>query len=143
MYRIKSPLDGTVKVQVLQKAFLEQLGLIAVTSIGEEASIILPPLEQRQFTHHLYLLSPLWDTETVKYKNLIAEYGGRQPFRLMGVLGYGNHFPEGFWVKIFGTDIKRSMFKKIDRFQTMLDGNGCPPCIIEYDDEPHFVPFPD
>lgn len=140
MPRIISPLDNSIKLPTLQGAFLEHLGLIAVPSIGEEASERLPPKEERQFTRELYLLSPLWDTETVRYKELIAKYGGREPYRLMAILEFSDVYSQGFGMTIFGRDIERKMNKMIRRFSAMLDGSGCPPFNAELHDEPHFVP---
>lgn len=140
MPRIKSPLDNSIELPTLQHAFFEHLGLIAVASIGEEASDLLPSERERQFTRHLYLLSPLWDTETIRYKTLIAKYGGREPYRLMAILEFNDVYAEGFGMTIFGKDIERTMNRKIRRFQEMLDGSGCPPFNAELHEEPHFVP---
>ncbi|MNQ41769.1 hypothetical protein D3C85_554560 [compost metagenome] len=140
MPRIISPLDNSIKLPTLQRAFLEHLGLIAVPSIGEEASELLPPEGERTFKRQLYLLSPLWDTETVRYKELIAKYGGREPYRLMAILEFSDVYSQGFGMTIFGKDIERTMNKKIRRFSAMLDGSGCPPFNAELHDEPHFVP---
>lgn len=140
-HRIKSPLDGVVKITVIRQAFLEHLGLIPVLTIGREASKKpLIPTES-SYKHRLYLLSPIWNTETVKHEKLIAKYGGREPYRLMAILEFGEVFSAGFRITIFGKDIKSTLYKKIARFQDMLSGNGCPAFVIEVNDNPHFVPL--
>lgn len=145
-YHIKPPLDGSIHIPTLRTALFKHLNLLTGPPVETKNLLKLSKVARDaegkpKYLYQIDLLSPLFDTETVKYRKLIAEYGGQTPGRLMGQLLLSNGYSQSMTIVIYGDDIQQTMFKKIRRLQEMLSGSGCPPIILVVRKSPRFAPI--